>query len=79
MADVIIRLHYLEMNGQLKKVLAVIKARDTDHSKEFRLYDISERGCVIGRDLKGYEGILSGQPRRIDGTEAGNGKNLNLS
>jgi circadian clock protein KaiC len=68
MSDVIIAQRYLEMNGQLSRVLAVIKARDIAHSKDFRLYDITSAGCVVGQTLKEYDRVLSGYPTRRDGT-----------
>jgi circadian clock protein KaiC len=64
LTDTILLQRYVEIDGQLRKVLAVVKTRRGDHSKDLRLYDITPEGLVIGETLREYEGILSGAPTR---------------
>jgi circadian clock protein KaiC len=62
LADAIIVQRYVELEGQLKRVFSVVKVRGSDHSKDVRLFDITDKGIIIGETLSGYAGILSGKP-----------------
>ncbi|PTR17653.1 circadian clock protein KaiC [Nitrosospira sp. Nsp2] len=62
LADAIIVQRYTEIMGQLKRVLSVVKVRGSEHSKDIRLFDVTEEGIVIGKTLSGYDGIMSGHP-----------------
>jgi circadian clock protein KaiC len=62
LADAIIVQRYTEMEGQLKRVFSVVKVRGSEHSKDIRLFDITEAGIVISETLSGYDGIMSGRP-----------------
>ena len=61
--DEIIVQRYIELEGALRRVMAVIKMRGSDHSHEFREYEVTAKGVVIGRTLKEYEGIITGVPK----------------
>jgi circadian clock protein KaiC len=64
LTDAILVQRYVEIDGQLKRALAVVKVRSSQHSKELREYEISsDGGIVVGQVLKGYEGLLTGAPR----------------
>ena len=64
LTDAIIIQRYVEIDGQLKRAMAVVKVRSSQHSKDLREYEISSKGgIVVGRVLKGYEGLLTGTPR----------------
>jgi circadian clock protein KaiC len=67
LTDGIVLMRYIELEGKLKRVLAVVKLRGSQHSKELRLYDVTNEGIVIGTGLKGYEGLMTGTPRLLDG------------
>ena len=54
---------FIEVDGQLRKVLSVVKMRGSDHSHDFRLYDITENGAVVGGPLNDYRGIITGVPQ----------------
>jgi circadian clock protein KaiC len=47
LTDDIIRLRYVEIDGQLRKTIVVIKMRGGNHSKDIREYVITEKGVVI--------------------------------
>jgi circadian clock protein KaiC len=64
LVDAIIAQRYVELDGQLKRALSVIKVRGSAHSKDIRLFEISDEDLVLGKSLSDYSGILSGQPRR---------------
>jgi circadian clock protein KaiC len=71
LSDDIIRLRYVSLNGQLRKVLVVVKMRGGDHSKDICEYTITSEGLVIGNRLKGYRGLITGVPGPWD---SGSGK-----
>jgi circadian clock protein KaiC len=62
LTDDIIRLRYVEIDGQLRKVLVVVKMRGGDHSKDIREYEIRSGGLRLGERLKGYQGLTTGVP-----------------
>lgn len=64
LADAIIMQRYVELNGQLKRVISVVKVRGSGHSKDVRFFDIEADSIEVGERLTGYSGILSGQPMR---------------
>ena len=61
--DIIIQ-RYVELEGQLRTVLAVVKMRGSAHSHDFREYVITAHGMVVGESLRAYRGILTGFPER---------------
>jgi circadian clock protein KaiC len=62
LTDDIIRLRYVEIDGQLRKVLVIVKMRGGDHSKDIREYEITSGGLRVGDRLKGYRGLITGVP-----------------
>ncbi len=65
LSDDIIRLRYVEIDGQLRKVLMVVKMRGGDHSKDIREYEVTSEGLRIGERLIGYQGLITGVPRLL--------------
>jgi circadian clock protein KaiC len=67
LTDAIIVQRYVEIEGRLLRVMAVVKVRASAHSSELRLFQIDGAGIRIGGRLADQEGILGGRPsRRID-------------
>jgi len=62
LADDIVRLRYISINGQLRKMLLVVKMRRSKHSIDMREYQITGQGVVLGDPLRGYRGLTSGIP-----------------
>jgi circadian clock protein KaiC len=65
LTDAIIMQRYIELKGQLQRVMAVVKVRGSAHSKDLRTFEITEKGIVMGETLGGYEGLLTGSPSLI--------------
>jgi len=65
LTDGIILQRYVELNGELRKVMVVAKMRGFAHKKQLRLYEIGTEGIEIGEPLADYQGILVGEPRRL--------------
>ncbi len=65
LTDDIIRLRYVEIDGQLRKVMVVIKMRGGNHSKDIREYVITDEGVVIISPRRtDYARLTSGLPER---------------
>lgn len=65
LTDDILRLRYVEIDGQLRKVMVVIKMRGGNHSKDIREYVITDKGVVVIRPRStDYEGLITGIPTR---------------
>ena len=60
--DEIIVQRYIELKGELLRVMAIIKMRGSEHSHEFRTYEIGPSGVVVGDSLTRYDGIITGVP-----------------
>lgn len=71
LTDNIILQRYIELEGELRKVMVVVKTRRGEHSPELRLYEVTPNGIVVGSVLRGYEGILTGAPHRRVGERRG--------
>jgi circadian clock protein KaiC len=68
LTDAIIMQRYIELKGQLQRVMAVVKVRGSAHSKDLRAFEITDQGIVIGETFGEYEGLLTGHPELIPGT-----------
>ena len=68
--DSIILLRYVELFGEMRRGLTVLKMRGTWHEKEIREYVIDGNGMSIKGPFKGVHGILSGMPTYSFTTEA---------
>jgi circadian clock protein KaiC len=67
LTDDIIRLRYVSIDGQLRKIMVVIKMRGGNHAKDIREYEITSKGVVIlGKRLINYQGLISGIPVHTD-------------
>ncbi len=66
LTDDIIRMRYVEIDGQLRKIIVVIKMRGGNHSKDIREYVITEKGVVVIHPPQtDYVRLTSGLPQRI--------------
>ncbi len=66
LTDDLIRLRYVEIAGELRKVLMVIKMRGGNHSKAIREYEIGLQGlALLDSDLEHYSGLISGIPQAV--------------
>ena len=65
LTDSIILLRYVEINGEMRRGLTVLKMRGSMHDKEIREFSIDRAGMHIGKPFRNISGILSGDPRHI--------------
>ncbi|WBH16317.1 ATPase domain-containing protein [Sphingomonas radiodurans] len=68
LTDDIVRLRYVSIDGQLRKMIIVVKMRGGPHSIDMHEYTITDRGVVIGEPLRGYRGLISGIPEPLPWT-----------
>jgi circadian clock protein KaiC len=70
LTDDIIRMRYVSIEGQLRKIMVVIKMRGGNHAKDIREYEITSKGMVIlGKRLTNFQGLISGLPVQLDRAE----------
>lgn len=60
--DTIILLRYVELHGEMRRGLTVLKMRGTWHQKDIREYVIDGSGMHIKEPFRGIHGILTGTP-----------------
>lgn len=65
LTDDIIRLRYVEIDGQLRTIMMVLKMRGGSHSSDIREYEITADGIMIGKRLQGYSRLITGLPERV--------------
>ncbi|MBK1619728.1 circadian clock protein KaiC [Lamprobacter modestohalophilus] len=63
--DSIILLRYVEMLGEMKRGLTVLKMRGSPHNKDIREFSIDGTGMHIGRAFRSISGILAGHPQHV--------------
>jgi circadian clock protein KaiC len=65
LTDSIILLRYVEMFGEMKRGLTVLKMRGSPHEKQIREFTIDQRGMHLGQPFRNVTGILAGSPVRL--------------
>ena len=60
--DSIILLRNVEMNGEMRRALTVLKMRGSQHDKNIREFSIDASGIHIGKQYRNVNGILLGRP-----------------
>jgi circadian clock protein KaiC len=63
--DSIILLRYVELFGEMRRGITVLKMRGSMHDKEIREFDIDGEGMHIGKAFRNITGILSGFPQQL--------------
>ncbi len=69
MTDNIIFLRYIEVDGEVKRAIGILKKRMGDFERTLREFDISGEGIKVGTPLKHLRGILRGIPERTAFTD----------
>lgn len=62
LADNVVVVSYVEMDGRLEKVIGVLKKRAGGFERTLREFEITTDGIEIGEPLTEYTGILDGTP-----------------
>jgi circadian clock protein KaiC len=64
--DSIILLRYVEMYGEMRRGVTVLKMRGSMHDKNIREFTIDDSGMHIGKPFRNISGILSGRPVHVE-------------
>jgi circadian clock protein KaiC len=67
--DLIILLRYVEIYGEMRRGLTVLKMRGSRHDKDIREFTIDAGGMHVGKPFRQVTGILAGTPRHASGGE----------
>lgn len=67
--DSIILLRYVELFGEMRRGLTVLKMRGSTHDKDIREFTIDAKGLHVGKPFRNVAGILSGHPQHVPGPE----------
>ncbi len=67
--DSIILLRYVEMYGEMRRGITVLKMRGSMHDKDIREFSIDHQGMHIGQPFRNVTGILAGTPMYTAQTE----------
>lgn len=70
LADNVIFLRYLEIRGEIRKAIGVLKKRTSDFEKTLREYSITNYGIRVGRPLTELRGVLRGVPEWVEPPKA---------
>jgi len=63
--DSIILLRYVEVYGEMRRALTVLKMRGSPHDKEIREFNIDSTGMHLGKAFRNVTGILAGNPTQL--------------
>lgn len=66
LADNIVFLRHLELKGEMRKAIGVLKKRTSDYERTLREFEITEHGVTVGEPLTRMRGVLSGTPELIE-------------
>ena len=69
LTDSIILLRYVEMYGEMRRGLTVLKMRGSQHAKDIFEFTIDNGGLHIGKPFRNITGILSGPLTSTPGEE----------
>jgi circadian clock protein KaiC len=69
LTDSIILLRYVEIHGEMRRGMCVLKMRGSQHDKGIREFNIDGNGMHIGKPFRNVSGILAGRPVHVDVNE----------
>jgi len=64
LVDSVIELRYIEIESAIRRAIAVVKMRGSDHDKHLRELMITSQGVEIGDSFETWNGVFTGTPRK---------------
>jgi circadian clock protein KaiC len=58
-------LRYVDHYARMKRLIAIMKVRDSRFDPNLREFEIEEGGVVIGPGFQGERGVLTGEPTPV--------------
>ncbi len=69
LADTLILMRFFEAQGSVRQAMSVVKKRTGDHERTIREYQITSTGPRVGDPLASFQGVLTGVPQYIGGSQ----------
>ena len=69
LTDSIILLRYVEMFGEMRRGMTVLKMRGSQHDKDIKEFTIDGSGLHLGKPFRNVGGILAGNPTHVNSNE----------
>jgi circadian clock protein KaiC len=69
LADNVILFRYFEYRGEVRRAISVVKKRNGKHERSIRELHVTEHGLDIGEPLTAFQGVLTGVPSYLGGSE----------
>ncbi|HSJ10890.1 MAG TPA: ATPase domain-containing protein [Longimicrobiales bacterium] len=66
LCDNLVFMRYMELNGELRKSIGVLKKRLGDFGRNLREFEITPQGVTVGEPLQGMRGLLTGMPELME-------------
>lgn len=64
LSDALVIQRYVEIRGELRRVMSVVKVRSSPHSADLREYHVTAKGLAVKAErFTAYDGLLTGAPR----------------
>ena len=76
LADTVVLLRYFENDGEIRRIISVLKQRVGRHERTLREFRVEDTGLEVGEPLRNFRGILTGVPDALEpspGKASGNG------
>ena len=70
LTDTIILMRYVEMYGEMRRGITILKMRGSRHEKVIREFTIDDKGMHIGLPFTNVFGILAGNPVYVGSSES---------
>jgi circadian clock protein KaiC len=68
LADNVLLFRYFEAQGEVKQAISVVKRRSGPHERTIRELLMGENRIQLGKPLHEFEGVLTGTPRYVGGS-----------
>jgi circadian clock protein KaiC len=69
LADNVILFRYFESRGVIRRAISVVKKRSGQHERTIRELDMGAPGIMVGEPLTDFQGILTGVPTYVGGSD----------
>ncbi len=76
LTDSIILLRYVELFGEMRRGITILKMRGSMHDKDIREFTIDGKGMHVGKPFTNIVGILSGNPQHASVAEENRLQNM---
>jgi circadian clock protein KaiC len=69
LADTVVLLRFFEAFGEVRQAISVVKRRTGSHERSVRELRLSSDGIRVGRELREFQGVLTGRLEYLGGKE----------